>query len=274
MSSHRRNQNIFGHCARISPIKEIDWKAEYNLGKSIWEKLESNETYVEVSLRKKLRLKCLDLHCVFLDLALIVSRINEDGSIVNRQEELFKIAHDRMWTDEEEKEYESLQFSINYLLLDVKTLLVNIVIFMDVLAQFLSLCIRSEKQPKSKSFSSFERDLKKYEGREIEELKKMIGENTDWFDDVKDLRDDFIIHHPAARHTLEFRDGVAYIPLTTTKKGHDQRHIVLDAIARSISIEKIDSILSQLKELLKKLNEYFYKNIHMLPFEAKYCRNE
>jgi len=272
MPSHKGVPNIFRHRARFSPLKEIDWRAEYNLGKSFREKLESGKINIEVSLGKKLWLKSFDLHCVFLDLALIVSRINEDGAKVNRREELFEIAHDRMWTDEEEKEYKSLGYTVNYLMLDVKTLLINIMIFMDILTQFLSLCIKSKKQPRSSSFARFKKDLKNYRGRGIDELKEMIYENTDWFDEVKDLRDDFIVHHPAARHTLEFHDGIAHIPLTTTKKGYDQRHIVLGAIAKSISIEKIDSTLSQLKELLKELNEYLCERINTLPFEAEYCK--
>jgi hypothetical protein len=270
MPSEKSVPYILRHRARFSPLEEIDWRAGYNLGKSFREKLESSKTNIEVSLGKKLWLKSCDLHCVFLDLALIISRINEDGTKVNRREELLEITHDRMWTEEEEKEYESFGYAVNCLLLDVKTLLINIMIFMDVLTQFLNLCIKSKKQPRSSSFARFKKDLKNYRGREIEELKEMIYENTGWFDEIKDLRDDFIVHHPAARHTLEFLDGVAHIPLTTTKKGYNQRHIILGAIAKSISIEKIDSTLSQLKELLREMNEYLCERINTLPFEAEY----
>ena len=275
MPSHKRVPNIFRHRARFSPLKEIDWRAEYNLGKSLHEKMESNEINIEVSLGKKLWLKCLDLQGVFLDLGLIVSRINEDGSIINRRQEFLEIAHDRMWTNDEAKEYESLEYAISYLLLDVKTLLINIMIFMDVLARFLSLCIRSKKQPNSRSFSKFKKDLENYKGRETEELKEMIYEKTSWFDEVKDLRDDFIVHHPAARHVLEFRGGEAYVPFTTTTRGYNEQKkskIVMGAIAKSISVKKIDDIISQLKEFLGDLNEYLSQRINMLPFEAEYCK--
>ena len=64
----------------------------------------------------------------------------------------------------------------------------------------------------------------------------MIYENKDWLDDVKDLRDDFIVHHPATRHALEFHDGAAHIPLTTTKKGHDDSHIILGTANHRTSV--------------------------------------
>ena len=246
----------------------MDWRASYNLGKSIREKLESSKTDIEQSLGKKLYLRSYDLSGIFYDLALIISRINEDGAQVNRREELFEIAHDRMWTDEEEKELEGLG---NYLVLDVKTLYINIMIFMDALAYFLSLCVRSRKQPISKSFAKFKKDLENYRGREIEEIREKIYEKTAWLDEAKDFRDDFIVHQPAARSTLEFLNGVLHIPLTTRKKGYDQRHIIVGATARNISIVEIDSSLTQLKELLEELSEYLCQRLNMLPFEAEYC---
>ena len=271
MPSDNSVPNIFRTRNRFSPLKEIEWRAEYNLGKSFLKELESSKTNIEASLDKELWLRACDLHCAFIDIALIISRINEDGTKVNRREELHEIAHGRMWTDEEEKEFESFSYAINYLVLDVKTLIININIFMDVLAKFLVLFIKkSEKLPESKNFPRFKKHLKNYKGREIDELKKIIYENTEWFDDIKDLRDDFVIHHPAGRHALEFFDGIAHIPLTTTKKEYNRGHIIDGAIAKSISLEKIDSTLSQLKELLKELNKYLYEKINTLPFEAEY----
>lgn len=67
-------------------------------------------------------------------------------------------------------------------------------------------------------------------------------------------------------------NGVAHIPLTTTKKGYNKRHVVLGAVAKSISVHKIDSTLSQLKEMLKELNEYLFEKINSLPFEAEKSR--
>ena len=270
MFSDKSDPNIVKHTPRVSALKEIDCRATYNLGKSFRNILESQKTSIEASLGKKLWLKSSDLHSVFLDLALIISRINEDGTKVNRREELFEIIHDRHWTDEEEREYENLGFGVNCLLFDVKSLLINITIYMDVLAKFLSLCIKSNRQPRNRSFERFRKDLKNYRGPEIEVLKRIVNEYATWYDEIKNLRDDFIIHHPAGRHALEFFDGIAHIPLTTTKKEYNHGHIIDGAIAKSLSIEKIDSTLSQLKILLTELNKYLTEKINAIPFKAEY----
>jgi hypothetical protein len=80
-------------------------------------------------------------------------RINEDCKQVNRREELFDLAskNDRVWTIDEEGEVENLRYAVDYLNLDVRTLLINLVVFMDALAKFLSWTIKAENQLKNRN---------------------------------------------------------------------------------------------------------------------------
>lgn len=93
---------------RIPPFQEIDWENEFYL-RGFMRILESEETNIKKSRLGRLWLRCLDLRCIFIDIGLIVPRINEDCGKFNRREELFELAsrQGRMWTDEEENEYET-----------------------------------------------------------------------------------------------------------------------------------------------------------------------
>lgn len=257
----RKSFKIFKRSKSV-PLRRINYKDEFYFEKFVenslhkWKEIESNQTRL-----KKLILYQRDLLFIYIDIALIASRINEDGAKINRSEELWEIIHqeERQLTESEADELDNLRIFINYLVLDVKSLFINILIFMDKLARFLSLLIETERL-RSKSFDKFKRDLEKLRGKEIEELSRLVNRHTEWFKKIKDIRDDFIEHHPGASGMMGFGDGKAHATLVTTKGG--------DKIFKDISIEEIGDVLSQLKKLLKGLDEYF-RRIGVLPIKSE-----
>jgi hypothetical protein len=161
---------------RIPLLHEIDWENQFYL-MEFKRKLESEKTNIEEHRRKRLWSSCNDLSYIFIDIALIVLKINEDCSKVNRREELFdKALKGEPWSNEEEKEIESLRYAVNYFNLDVRTLLVNLVVFMDSLARFLSWIIKSKNQAESKSFVKFRKDIVEYKGKKVQQIRKLLDE--------------------------------------------------------------------------------------------------
>jgi len=257
---------------RFVPLQEIDWRKEYYLSRFIGKLLKSsNNTRIKEWQVKKLRLYSKDLYRIFIDIARIVSRINQDELGINRMEELYSIANSRRWTDSEAEEMENLDPVVGFFLLDVRSLLIFIVVFMDKLARFLSLIIDKEGQNlKNRSFKSFKADLAKLRGKEIEEFGQLISGNTKWFKKVKDWRDDFVVHHPGASGAMIFRNGKPYAALTTRKKiSRDPKYIIMNSQAKDISMDEIDKILLQLRKLLIVLDEYLCSHINILPIEVK-----
>ena len=255
---------------RISLLQEIDLDEEqYLMG--FLQKLRVEKTDIKSSRLRKLHNRCFDVRFILHDIALIVMRINEDCKRVNRREELFDVAtkQDRVWTSDEEDEVENLRYAVAYLNLDVRTLLVNITVFMDALSKFLSWTIKTDNQLSSKSFAHFKKDLEKYEGKEVQKIKHILIQKTQWFKEIKDLRDSFILHHAAARSGLEILDGETYIPLTTSKGGFPEGRIFNNAVAKTFKMKNLDGLLSDVKSLLKYLNSFLSGQIDKIPFEAK-----
>lgn len=253
---------------KVPPLLAIDWR-ENNYLLEFTRKLESGEIALDEPRRARLWDCGLNLSHNFVDIALIVSRIDEDRVKVNRIIELFEIARtreDRMWTDEEANEYETLTHAVNFFTLDVRTLLIYVVVFMDTLAKFLSWTIKATRQPSSRSFAAFRKDILNYRGDEVQRLSHLLNEGTVWFKDVIDLRDDFIIHHPAAMAGLGFANGRASVHLRTSKG--DQWQVV-----KRIPVKRIDGYLSQLKDLLRNLNEFLCSRTAVLPIESEYVRS-
>ena len=251
---------LFKHVpSRVTPLEEINYKDEIYFKRFVdrWLEIET-----EGSKLKKLISYYRDLHFLYIDVALIISRINEDASKINRSEEIWDIIHrgERKLRQSEANELDRLRIFINYLILDVKSLFINILIFMDQLAKFLSLFIEA-RGLKNRSFYKFRKALKKKRGKEIEELRHLVSDNTIWFEKVKDIRDDFVEHHPGASGMIGFHDGKAHATLVTTKTG--------DRIFRDISIEEISDILQKFKEFLKNLDQFLESHIKVLPIKAE-----
>lgn len=257
---------------RFPSLQKIDWRKERHLDDFI-EKLSKsvNELKFNEARLQELFLDDQDLRSIFIDISLVVSRINEDGLRLDRRQELFDIALSRKWTSIEKKEINDLDFVVSYLLLDVRSLIVFLLIFMDKLARFLALLIKKgESKLRSKSFYYFQRDLAKLKGKEIEEFSQLIKENSKWFAKLKELRDDFVEHHPAAGGAISFENGEANIALTTRKKTNKEpKFIIMGSQAKKLPIREVDEILLKFKELLRSLSDYLCSNFETLPIEVE-----
>jgi len=209
----------------------------------------------------------LDLSRCFSEIRMIILRLNNDIMYINRLFEIY-LSLDRELTDEETEEYLSLDKYINFFNIDIESLFIWITMFMDKLAKFLhSLIHASGRMPSNKGFNRFLNDLIKYkkEGKikekEIGNMIRILNSYITWWNDIKDIRDDYIIHHQR-----QFLTGVA--------KGGE---IVSGSFGTfkekgktiSISNEYIDAQLLILKSLLKDLNEFLCENIEALPFKIE-----
>jgi len=209
-----------------------------------------------------------DLYHIFVDIARIVSRINQDGHGINRMEELYSIANSRSWTDSEAEEMENLDHVLGFLLLDIRSLLIFIVMFMDKLARFVSLIIN--KKLSNDSFYHFKQELVNLGGKEIQEFGQLINDNTEWFENVRVLRNVFVVHHPGAGGVMVFKNGKPSAGLTTRKKiNREHKYIIMDSQAKDISMDEINKILLQLRKLLIVLDGYLCSHINILPIEVK-----
>lgn len=214
-----------------------------NYGKTYWEKS---------------HLLDLDLRHCFFDLRLVILRINENIEKMNREFELIDTSIERKLINKEAEEFINLSIYSDYMLLDVKSLFIWINIFLDKMSKYLtSLILPSEKMPSNSGFHDFLRDIKKkFKGNEIDKLTKILTDYEMWYENIKNIRDDYVIHHSK----FYFRDvgrseESIYVPLGTGK------------IKRiSISNEYIDAQLLLFKNLLRDLNVFLCENIESLPF--------
>jgi hypothetical protein len=274
LSNGKGFPEVFKHMPpdKFVPLQEINWRKEYHLSRFIDKLLKSSyRIRIKEGKLKNLWLYNKDLRHIFHDIALIVSRINQDGVGINRMEELFNIANSRRWTDPEAEEMGNLDLIVDFFLLDVRSLLIFIMIFIDKLAGFLSLIINEKLS--NDSFYHFKEDLAKLGGKEIEEFGQLINDNTAWFEKVRFLRNVFVVHHPGASGAMSFGNGKAYAALTTRKNiSKEPKYIIMDSEATDISIKEVDGILRQLKKLLAILDEYLCSHINILPIEVEQRR--
>jgi hypothetical protein len=255
---------------KIIPLQKIDWRKEFYLEGTL-KKLESpREAHIKPQVHKRIRIEGNALSKLFMYIAMIAERANEDGTKINIVEETYHSldSNIKKLTDEEIKELDKGPSYISLLCLDISTLIIFVRIFMDKLARLSSLLI-SAKGVKAKNFNSFKRSLSKLKRKEIEAFARLIEENTMWLGALRNLRDDFVVHHPGAGGALVFFDSEAHVTLTTSKKiTEEPKRILLDSEAKDISMEEINNWLSNLKRLLFNLNAFLTENLEKLPFES------
>ena len=254
---------------RIVPLKEINSHSDYYL-KEFLEKMCSANNVEIKSCLKRVYTEGMGLFGIFNQIALIVSRINEDIGRINRNEELFRIATiGGQLTEDETHELDKSTNNVELFCLDTASVLIFVNIFMDKLAKFLGQLIKAEKV-RTKNFSCFMDSLRELKIGKIRELVQLIDEHTKWFVDFKDARDDFVVHHPGAGRAIELLDGKAFVVLTTAKGGtKEAKHVLMNSEAKGISIDDISDSLERLRSLLKNLNEFLCENLGSLPIKAE-----
>jgi len=216
-----------------------------------------------------------DLSGIFYELRCIVLRINEDIRKLNKQDDLFKkltridehgeLLNNELTEEERDviaEKFIDLNIYINYYVLDIKSLYVWIMIFMDKLPKYLKLFINRKRQKISTySFRRFVNSLQNQKGREIEQLTLILNAHRSWFEEIKDIRDDYTIHNPRIT-----------IPGITSSGSRDYISGLLGTTRQDkssnlpISNEIIDVHLSLLKKILRDLNGFLNDNIQNMPF--------
>jgi len=143
--------------------------------------------------------------------------------------------------------------------IDITSLMIFLNILMDDVTRFLKFLFRGESTPKTKSFDKLKKTINNLEGPKLEELNRII-QNTDWYTELKDLRDKPIIHH-GDRDSGIGRQG--------NRIGIYLRYIQDRKIREKfISNLEIDIICGNVYCFLKDLNEFLCKNFDYLPLEV------
>jgi len=143
--------------------------------------------------------------------------------------------------------------------IDIISLIVFVNILMDDIARFLRFLFRGESTPKTKNFDKLKKTMNNLEGQKLEELNRII-QNTDWYQELKDLRDNPIVHRG---------DRDSGIGIYGERIGISLRHIKDRKIRETfMSNLEIDKICENVYRFLKDLNEFLCKNFDYLPLEV------
>ena len=143
--------------------------------------------------------------------------------------------------------------------IDITSLIVFLNILMDDVTRFLKFLFRGESTPKTKSFDQLKKTMNNLEGQKLEELNGII-QNTDWYQDLKDLRDKPIVHR-GEKDSAIGRHG--------EKIGIYLRYIQDQEVRETfISNLEIDTICKNVNNFLTDLNEFLCENFDYLPLEV------
>jgi len=143
--------------------------------------------------------------------------------------------------------------------IDITSLIIFLNILMDDVTRFLKFLFKGKSTPQTKSFDKLKKTINNFEGQKLEELNRII-QDTDWYKELKDLRDKPIVHKgdkdsAIGRHGK--RIGV-YLRYVEERKIRE----------KFISNLEIDMICENVYRFLKELNEFLCKNFDLLPLEV------
>lgn len=127
-------------------------------------------------------------------------------------------------------------------------------ILMDKISRLLFNIVDGGNKPSSKSFQDWRKKIGKYDGEGLGELRKII-ENADWFDELKTLRDDYIVHHGFQ---------LAHIAVSENQLGMDLRSSSKEKEV-FYTIESIQKLSQKMYEFLEDLNKFLCDNFDLLP---------
>ena len=129
-------------------------------------------------------------------------------------------------------------------------------ILMDKISPLLSKIVVGGDKPSKNRFNDWRKKIDKYEGNGLEELKKIIC-NANWFDELKNLRDDYVVHHGLFFHNIVFADSKLGFQLRSQLKKEEV----------FLSIEKVKEVSQNIFQFLEELNKFLCDKIDLLPIE-------
>jgi len=199
----------------------------------------------------------LELENIYRDIILTINRINGHYKISNRQLELFTKIN--MLNEYEQTEYdELLKYDLQgYLRLDIRILFVFINIFMDKIPKFLNSLFKPGTKPRSSSYHRYVKSLEKFNGTEIDHLKRIVNSAYIWYEDIKEIRDAYVVHQPAIHGASAYGDDYISTVLSTSKyKGIRYK---------PISNEYIQSIINVLEKFVKDVTNFLETHYDNIP---------
>ena len=258
------DSSIASKIPKLKPADIINYDSSFDLSE-FQEEMRGKFSKLN-NYEKNMYRRIEELKHIHKDIILTLDRINEHISLANRQIELFNKMGDRTITKVEEKEYlDSFKNEQSgYLNLDIRILFVLIGVFMDKMPKLLNSLLKPGIKPMDKNYYRYKNSIKKYEGKELDKLKKIIH-STAWYygkGGVKDIRDDYVIHHPAGQG-LSSR-GPNYIASTIATR----RNEVL--ILKSISNESIQAIILLFETFIKDIHRFVKENYSNVPHEISH----
>jgi hypothetical protein len=144
----------------------------------------------------------------------------------------------------------------NLINIDIISLIIFFNILMDDVMHFLGFLFKGQITPDMKSFFHFKNSLGKLkiQGQNSEELKSIIL-NTDWYEDLKKMRDKHIVHKGVKDSGISSQ-GI-YLRYINNKRIEE----------KFISNLEIDIMCENVFNFLEKLNMWLFKNLDNLPLK-------
>ncbi len=145
--------------------------------------------------------------------------------------------------------------------IDITSFIIFLNILMDDVTHFLQFLLRpiDEQTPQTKDFHKLKKTVSNFEGQKLEELSRII-QNTEWYEELKELRDKHIIHKGEKNSGIGRNGNNIGIYLRYRQK----RKIT----EKYISNLEIDKYCENTNNFLKDLNEFLCKNFDYLPIEV------
>lgn len=241
---------------KFKVLREINYRKDYYLNHFF-----SRFGELDILKRKKRKLISYnsDLRNIFRTLELVMIRLNDDIEQLTHEQELIEIAKNRELTHDETKEIFSLGRYNQFFKLDVKTLFIQTSIFLDKLTRYLCELFHNER-PDCRSYYHFAKSIKDFKGQGIDELIRIIKAYQGLYNESKDIRDDYIVHH--SKETITTTRSKNYISISLgTSKTFPYKY-------KSISNETINNFILQLLSFLRDLDNFLCSNIKKIPFKA------
>jgi len=151
-------------------------------------------------------------------------------------------------------------FNAHLLNVDIHTLIIFLNILLDDIVKFLNYLLSGRKKPRIKGFYQFKHDLDYFQGEKFNRLKEIISE-TDWYKELKDLRDDPIVHKGISSSGIIYKENTICVQLLHLQDGKINERIFTN--------EDVNFYLDSVYNFLVELNDYLCEQFDSLPIEIK-----
>ncbi len=143
-----------------------------------------------------------------------------------------------------------------YLLnIDIHSLIIFLNILLDSSVRLLDYFLSGAKKPSKRNFYRFKKDLDLYTGIHFDQFCEIVNK-TAWHKELKDLRDDPIVHHPASYSGVNYGNEIGI----TLAHIHDRK-----LKQRVFTSKDVDFYCDSVFSFLLELNNFFVDIFDDLP---------